>query len=333
MRRQTYEIDKYDGLVGEIYFQEAISKFRPSVLSQMNESFKHSLQNSSLAYVGAIAENFFAPDDVIPSDAWNSDHEHFRKGIKWHEDLTETEAQIEAERYDRDKVHSEYMRNTDPWSMHNLGASFASAIWDPLSYVPMVGLGGKTINMSSTMLKRIGMVSNVSETINPLLAKAKAIGKPFKPVAVYGAEGALAETAFQIIKQASTIHDGEDIDWIGGLLDVTIASAFGGALGTIPTARNIKKALTPEQIRVQVGKSLDDLGQNGEVGTSPNGDRPLKDFEAEEKLQKELDQLDDNNAHLHDIDATPIVSYAKKVGSDVKVVLSDLLTKFRNCIT
>ena len=37
MRRQTYEIDKYDGLVGEIYFQEAISKFRPSVLSQMNE--------------------------------------------------------------------------------------------------------------------------------------------------------------------------------------------------------------------------------------------------------------------------------------------------------
>ena len=333
MRRQTYLIDKGEGFIGEIFFREAIAKFKPSKISQFSETFQHSLYNSSLAYVGEIAENFFAPDDVIPSEEWNSDHEHFRKGIKWHEDLTETEAKIEAERYDRDKVFSEYMRNTDPWSMHNLGASFASAIWDPLSYVPMVGLGGKAINMSSTMLKRIGMVSNVSKTVNPYIAGAKAIGKPFKPIAVYGAEAALAETAFQIIKQASTIHDGEDIDWIGGLLDVTIASAFGGALGTIPTARNIKKALTPEQIRVQVGKSLDDLGQNGEVGTSPNGDRPLKDFEAEEKLQKELDQLDDNNAHLHDIDATPIVSYAKKVGSDVKVVLSDLLTKFRNCIT
>ena len=51
----------------------------------------------------------------IPSDAWNSDHEHFRKGIKWHEDLTETEAQIAANWLGCQGTHTHFIKGKKIW--------------------------------------------------------------------------------------------------------------------------------------------------------------------------------------------------------------------------
>ena len=329
---QVYNMDRQGGEVGRVFLQDAISKFRPGVADQMSETFKSALEYNSLAFSGDLLRSATDTSTEITKDMWNyEDHENYRKGIPFREGLTEDQAYVEAERYDRDQVRSQFMRNTNPWDLHNLGAAFASAIFDPLSYVPMVGLGSKAIGIGSLIAKRMGTVANVASKMHPLKSIAINTLKPIKPIAVYGAEGALGESAFQILRATATESNGKDFDYMGAMLDVSIATVFGSTLGTIPVARTIKQKFTDRQQNIALAKAIDGFKQTGEVqfdGKSPLGE-PIKTKEQTLNDYKEFMNNAENAEKVNlDKNLHPIIDHAKSIGDDVTVAVNKLIKQF-----
>ena len=169
--------------------------------------------------------------ETIPIEMWNEESTpYFRKGINWHENLTNTDARILSERHDRDAKFQLNMGNTDPFALHNIGAALGAAAFDPLSYIPFVGpaakiaTGARTayqlarigkhtadigkISMQGVMggmttsvaVRNVAQVSRLSKVISPIKATFKGILSPFKPIGVYSMEGMLAESAYQTIR-------------------------------------------------------------------------------------------------------------------------------------
>jgi len=253
----------------------------------------------------------------------------------YREGLTEDQAFIEAERYDKELVRSQFMSNTDPWSLHNLGAAFSSAIFDPLSYIPMVGLGSKIFGLSKNVTKRMSTVANVATEVHP--AKLFALGavKPFKPIGVYSAEGALAESAFQLVRASAETSNGKDFDYMGAMLDVTIATTFGGVLGTIPTAKILKDKFTEKQITTGIFKAVDDLKNHGEVRLDGQGgpfskQKPTKE-QSEASYKHDMDELKQTTKKELDKDLHPIQDYMKTLNEDLTTGLTNLIRTFRGC--
>jgi hypothetical protein len=332
---QVYNMDRQGGEVGRVFLQDAISKFRPGVADQMSETFKSALEYNSLAFAGDLLRSATDTSTEITKDMWNyEDHENYRKGIPFREGLTEDQAYVEAERYDRDQVRSQFMHNTNPWDLHNLGAAFASAIFDPLSYVPMVGLGSKAIGIGSLIAKRMGTVANVASKMHPLKSIAINTLKPIKPIAVYGAEGALGESAFQILRATATESNGKDFDYMGAMLDVSIATVFGSTLGTIPVARTIKKNFTEKQQLIAIAKATHDFKQHGEVqldGASPLGEGKPSKVETEINYKEEMDELRTSQEHKLNKDLHPIVEHLNSLGEDLTAGVNNLINRFRDC--
>lgn len=335
MRRQVYRMDLNEGELGELYMGQAVRQFKPGVANQMFETFEGALQHNTLQYGLELIQGLNDDSPVIQKELWNKEnHENYRNGLPYREGLTEDQAYIEAERYDREIIKSEYMRNTDPFDLHNLGAAFSAAIFDPLSYVPMVGLGSKAIGIGAKISQRMNVVSNVATKIHPLKSLAYNAVKPIKPIAVYGAEGALAETTFQIIKASAEASNGRDFDYMGAMLDVSIATVFGAGLGTIPTAMIIKKNFSDRQIALGIAKTEHDFRIHGESqvdGPSPLGETPPTKEQAEFKHKEDMQGLKSNQDYRLNKDVHPILDHANELGEDLTVFVKNTIDKFRKC--
>ena len=364
MRQQEeYIIDQHQGLMGRMLMSQAISQFVPSKGSQFSETLQYSLHNNTLAYMGEVGRRTFGDDTLVPQDMWKEElHPNYRDGIKWHESMTEIDSKILAERYDRDLAYQDYMGNTDAWSWNNIGAALTSAVWDPLSYIPFVGpfakvgqalhkgakattgflssmkVGdiGSTISLQAvshapSAVTRIAQVSRLSKILNPIAATAGSIFKPMKPIGTYAAEGVLAESSYQIIKNMAEAREEDDIDHIGGIFDVMIAGIFGGILGTLPMANAFRRNFKKEHLHMAMAKSLDDLKQNGEVGMSPNGEKRKTSTESRDDFNAEMDNLHTSQDHTNDPDLHPVQDWANSVNQDVKEVVLTALKAWKRC--
>ena len=361
MRRQeVYEIDQNQGLMGELFFRKALGQFKPGTMTQMSETFDRNLQYNTLAYISEGFQQIMDPENLIPQSIWkDGGHNNYRNGIKWHEGLSETDSRILANRFDRDLEYEQLMGNTDPWSIHNIGAALGSAAFDPLSYVPFVspfakagqalqrgvravGLSdiGATITMEGVMgrgtyaMQRLNTVNGLSKTINPISATLSTVTSPFRPMGRYATEGMLAESSYQIIRHMADARHSEDVDYMGGVFDIMIAGLFGGILGTLPMANTFRKNFRREQLDQALAKSLDDIYHKGEVnlhGKSPDGDPLLSPDEARTQHDAEIEILTKTQEHVDDIDLSPIKSHFLKLKTDLKEGLNTAFNAFRRC--
>ena len=361
MRRQeVYEIDQNQGLMGELFFRKALGQFKPGTMTQMSETFDRNLHYNTLSYISEGFQQIMDPENLIPQSIWkDGGHNNYRNGIKWHEGLSETDSRILANRFDRDLEYEQLMGNTDPWSIHNIGAALGSAAFDPLSYVPFVspfakagqalqrgvravGLSdiGATITMEGVMgsgtfaMQRLNTVNGLSKTINPISATLSTVTSPFKPIGRYATEGMLAESSYQIIKHMGDARHSEDVDYMGGVFDIMIAGLFGGVLGTLPMANTFRKNFKREQLDQALAKSLDDIYHKGEVnlhGKSPDGEPLLSPDEARTQHDAEIETLTKTQEHVDDVDLSPIKSHFLKLKTDLKEGLNTAFNAFRRC--
>ena len=361
MRRQeVYEIDQNQGLMGELFFRKALGQFKPGTMTQMSETFDRNLRYNTLAYISEGVQQIFDPENLIPQSIWKEGgHNNYRNGIKWHEGLSETDSRILANRFDRDLEFEQLMGNTDPWSIHNIGAALGSAAFDPLSYVPFVspfakagqalqrgvravGLSdiGATITMEGVMgrgtfaMQRLNTVNGLSKTINPISATLSTVTNPFRPIGRYATEGMLAESSYLIIKNMADARHSEDVDYMGGVFDIMIAGLFGGVLGTLPMANIFRKNFKREQLDQALAKSLDDIYHKGEVnlhGKSPDGEPLLSSDEARIQHDAEMETLTKTQKYIDDDDLSPIKAHARKLNADLKEFLNTAFNAFRRC--
>ena len=353
--QQEYVIDQDNGLTGELLFRQALSQFEPSITTQMSETFGRLVDHNTLTYISEGIQQLHDPENLIPKSLWNEKgHANYRNGITWHEGLSETDSRILANRYDRDSEFQGLMGNTDPWSIHNIGAALGSAAFDPLSYVPFVGpfakagqaahravkaIGisdiGATITMEGVMgsrtfaMQRLNTVRSLSKTINPRGAMLSGLASPFKPIGRYATEGMLAESSYQIIKNMADARHSEDVDYMAGVFDIMI-----GVLGTLPMAKTFRKNFRQEQLDQALAKSLDDIYHRGEVnlhGKSTDGEQLLSPEDARAKHDAEMETLTKTQDYVDDIDLHPIKAHARKLNTDLKEFLNTAFNAFRRC--
>ena len=334
MVRQQYKIHQGSGRMGQLLFAEAIRKFEPTVISQVAETWESGLYHNPIMWGTEIAANILDESQIIPQDQWNTSHQEYRDGIKWFDGMTDLQARIESERYDREETHGTLMKNTDPWAMHNIGAMFASALHDPLTFFPFVGGFTKAGAMTTRIANRMGRLKKVSNTISPARTSILGvIGRPFKPVGYWASEAGLAETTYQIIKGVSKETGGKDVDYMAALMDISIVTLAGGALGLFPMAKNFRKNLSMDELYDAMGNATNQLKQKGFVGTGGSGTKKPK---SEPELEAEYDQkMSDFKDTSFDSDSAvdhAIFSHAKDFGGDVIRFADDMIDRFKRCI-
>jgi len=372
MRRQEqYLIDKSGGYASRQFMEKALYRYQPSIMSQMSETFQshlsHNTAKLALEGIQTATDYDIQTQEVgkaIPEEMWNKESTpFFREGIKWHENLTSTDARILSERYDRDYEYQIRMGNTDPFSLHNIGAALGAAAFDPLSYIPFVGPAskiatgaktayqlarvgkhtadiGSTISMkgalwgSTVATNAIKEVSAISAFINPIKTTFKAITSPFKPVAKYSMEGIFAESAYQTIRNMSDPRMEEDIDYMGGVFDVMIAGLFGGVLGTLPMAINFRRNFKKEQLSRALADSLDTWGDQGFVAIDGSGtDARFRttDTEATQKMKTETENFENISIEEIKKQAHPILSWLEESFGDAKSGAKTIIGAYRRC--
>ena len=334
MVRQEYNIHKGGGRIGQILFADAIKKYRPDKGTQMEATYEAGLYHNPIMWGTEILANVLDESEVITKQDWNLNHPEYRDGLSWHEGKTQLQARIESERYDREAIHSGYMKNTDPWALHNVGAMFTSALHDPLTFTPFVGVFSKAGAMTAKIANRMGRVKKLSDTISPARTSILgAIGRPFKPIGYWASEAGLAETTYQIIKGVAKETSGKDVDYMGALIDISIVTLAGGALGLFPMAKNFRKNFSKDELYDAMGKAINDMKHKGHVGEGGSGvERPKTEAELKSEYKS---RMEDYNK---DVDSDPeiqhpIYQYGKELGKDVTVVVEDIIDRFKRCIS
>ena len=333
---QDYSIDQGGGRMGEELFAEAIRRFKPSVWSQMEEMYDAALYHNPIMWGTQLLVGAFDETTEIKKEEWNIDHPEYRDGITWHEGKTQLQARIESERYDREAIHSGYMKNTDPWDLHNVGAMFTSALHDPLTFMPFVGGFSKLGTIGAKLSRRLGLVSKLSTTLNP--KKASLIGvlsRPFKPVGYWATEAGLAETTYQIIKGVAKETNGEDVDYIGALTDIGIVTLAGGALGMFPMAKNFRKNFSKEELYDAMGTAINSMKQKGHVkldGDGSGSETIKTDAEMKAEYKSQMEDYRKTEAYETDTDLHPFFKHAETLGKDVLSVAETVIDQFKKCI-
>ena len=334
MVRQEYRIHEGGGQFGQLLFENAFRKYRPNALDQMAETWDAGLYHNPVMWGTEILANALDESDSINKEDWNFDHPDYREGVKWFDGMTQLQARIESERYDREELHAGYMKNTDPWAMHNIGAMFASALSDPLTFTPFVGVFSKAGAMTSRIANRMARVEKLSTSINP--GKTSLLGvlaRPFKPVGYWAAEAGLAESTYQIIKGVATESSGKDFDYMGALMDISIVTLTGGALGTFPMAKNFRKNLSTEELFDAMGNAVNGLRTRGFVGEGGSKTKPTK---TKEQVEAEYDQTmadREQGLETHPDLKSPVYKYAQELGQDAVKFVDDMIDSFKRCIS
>ena len=310
MREQVYNIDRDNGAIGQAFLADAINKFVPGTVSQMSETFDSAMDYNTAKYVYELVKGLSDDSPVIQKELWNKEnHENFRNGIPYREGLTEDQAYIEAERYDREMIKSQYTPPKNPTK-------------------------DKALGISARVATRMGRVANVATKIHPVKSLAIKALQPLKPMGLYAAEGALAESTFQIIRASAEASNGRDFDYMGAMLDVSIATVFGTGLGAFPTAMILKKNFTDKQIGIGIAKTDDDFRIHGESqvdGPSPLGETPLTKEQAEFKHNADMSDLKNNQESTLTKDLHPILDRANQVGEEGVMFVKKTIDKFRKC--
>jgi hypothetical protein len=364
-RQQEYLIDKNEGYASRQFMEQALRSYKPGMLDQMSQTWQQHMSMGTVPFARDTLMREQGSQETIPLDMWNQENTpYFRKGINWHENLTNTDARILSERHDRDAEFQLNMGNTDPFALHNIGAALGAAAFDPLSYIPFVGPAAKIATGARTayQLARIGKhtadigkismqgvmggmtatlatrtiaeVSRLSKVISPVKATFKGILSPFKPVATYSMEGMLAESAYQTIKHMSDARAEEDIDYMGGVFDVMIAGIFGGVLGTLPMAINFRRNFKKEQLHQALAKSMDTWGDQGFVaidGSGTDAQFRVSDVEATANNKADVDGFETVSLEEIKKQAHPIQSFLEEGFGDLKTGMKNVIGAYRRC--
>lgn len=337
---QDYDIDQGSGWYRNQVFGNAIKKYQPSMEQQINAQLERFLiagQSNPIHYAGRIVANALDESAEISKDEWET-HPSKRDGLDWFEGMTELQAELDADQIDREVYYSEYMKNTDQWAAHNVATMVGTALFDPLTYVPFMGITSKLGAMGSKLTKRFQSVSTLSQTaVSPanssFISKTlTTISSPLKPVAIYAGEAGFAEATFQMVKGAA--ENNKDSDYIAAMTDIGIATLAGGILGTVPMARKLKSQFSDTQLGEFLGKNINDFKQWGESRWNGTGSKSPKQFtkeEAEAEWNQKQGDVEaaikaEQNKALH-----PITEYVKELGGDVYTGTSKLLDKFFGC--
>ena len=277
------------------------------------ETFKSGYQEASEQYtaLGWLAEeakeSFVDDQTPIAKEAWTSDHHLWRDDVEWSQGLNVGIAEVRARRSDRLKELQFRRANVDFWSLPNLSGVLLGAMGAPENLVGWGGLLGR-----SAKLAEMGV-------------KAGVLAKYVKPVAMGMADNFVADSLYQTTKAMVQLNRGEKPDWGHAALELGIATATGGIIGTTPMAAQIASKVPMAFRPTLVKKAVKDLAAGKPFNYFKR--KGMRDTAEEANPEDVIADIDKRTQEMLDEDARLRQDHSKAAGKDYVVYTKGQLKK------
>jgi hypothetical protein len=266
--------------------------------------------------VDEAQESFLDTKTPILKDEWNQEHYLWREDVRWEPNLTVEIAEVRRNRSDRMSALAFRRANVDFWSLPNLSGVLLGAMGSPESLIPFGG-----------MIGRAGQLLKAG-------SKLATVGRYLKPIPMGMTDAFVADSLFQTVKAGVQINRGEDPDLMHAGLEVLLATATGGILGTIPMALQIGSKIPTVFKPALMKKSLKNLA-DGEAVQAFKGN-PRRHVEEELDPEATIAELNKRMDGFKDADAELSKDFSIEAGKEyVQHTVGGfrkLINKVANCV-
>lgn len=269
------------------------------------ETFKSGYQEASEQYtaLGWLAEeakeSFVDDTTPIKEEEWNDQHHLWRKDIEWTPDFNVGIAEVRARRSDRLAELQFRRANVDFWSLPNLSGVLLGAMGSPENLVAWGGMLGRTASIARAGLK-VGIAT-----------------KYFKPVAMGMADNFVADSLFQTTKAMVELNRGQDPDFGHASIELALATATGGIIGTVPMAAQVASKVPMAFRPTLVKKAVKDLMQGKHFNFFKK--KGMRDSAEEASPEEVIAEIDKRTQDMLDEDARLRQDHSKAAGKDYVV--------------
>ena len=208
MLRPEYYHDMSGGLYQDIMVRQAFQQNVPSLGRIFKESVSFAFNDNTFIHGADYAETIDEQNAQNPlTEEQYKESPYARKGLGWHEGITEVQARVLSERYDREAFYGQYTQNVGAFNPARIAGLIVGGIPDPINYIPYVGILGK--------------VSRVARLLHKM------------PVLGMAANSMISQTAFETAKYTSIAQMGGDVNYKAAIMDVAIAGLIGSGAGLL----------------------------------------------------------------------------------------------------
>ena len=241
MLRPEYYHEYNGGLYQDLMMQQAFQQNVPSLGRVFEESISFAFNDNTFIHGADYLEtiNEENAQNALTEEEYNHS-QYSRKQLGWHEGITEVQAKVLSERYDRETFYAQYTGNVGAFNAARIGGLIIGGIPDPINYIPYVGILSK--------------VSRVARLLHKM------------PVLGMAANSMISQTAFETAKYTAIAQMGGDINYRAAVMDVAIAGLIGSGAGLLFGGLGAKSGL---QKRIGQSEFSNDLVVAGVF----NGDR------------------------------------------------------------
>ena len=208
MYRPDYYHEFNGGLYQDLMMEQAFKKNVPSLGRIFEESISFAFNDNTFIHGADYLETIDEQNAQNPlTEEQYKESPYARKELGWHEGITEVQARVLSERYDREAFYGQYTQNVSAFDPARIAGLIVGGIPDPINYIPYVGILSK--------------VSRVARLLHKM------------PVLGMAANSMISQTAFETAKYTSIAQMGGDINYRAAIMDVAIAGLIGSGAGLL----------------------------------------------------------------------------------------------------
>ena len=208
MYRPDYYHEFNGGLYQDLMMEQAFKKNVPSLGRIFEESISFAFNDNTFIHGADYLETIDEQNAQNPlTEEQYKESPYARKRLQWHEGITEVQARVLSERYDREDFYAQYTQNVGAFDPTRIAGLIVGGIPDPINYIPYVGILSK--------------VSRVARLLHKM------------PVLGMAANSMISQTAFETAKYTSIAQMGGDVNYRAAIMDVAIAGLIGSGAGLL----------------------------------------------------------------------------------------------------
>lgn len=319
-----YEYEYNGGLYQNMLVNEAIGNYVPTSMGVFKKSASYAFNDNSFLHIKDYIRSLQDSEDQnrLTQEEYK-ESEYYRKENYWKDGLTEKQAQILAERIDRENFYSSYMKNSSMLNPAAITGMIIGGLPDPVNYIPFLGWSG-----------RVAKTANLVQRMPALRMSANAM---------------IGQTAFETVKQTTAHKLGGDIHWKAAVIDVALAGVIGGGIGFLGgvgsksgLAKKIQGSpkdndLAVAGIHISNNKTVENIGRSIETDTSEILSTATKDPDPNPIFRKDYDkELKERLKFLEKDSDKDVTSKTRKTKTREEILndslLSNALRKTKSCL-
>jgi len=246
--------------------RELLNLYSPSYQVALRENVKYGW-DMTIWGIGSDIYQYYANDDTpkISEEAFNE--KYARPGVFWRDGITESQADLLAENYDRKFAYSQLMRNVDWFSKKGLvsmAGIFIGNLPDPTNYI---GMGKPFMAARYAKASRWADAFENSTTLYNVAGRkaSRAIGAHLAVADSWGRAGAFggALTVGALGVKANVYQ--EQMDLMGAALMIGGGYAAGAAFAGMGSVAGLMTSFSPRMHRIFANKALADIANGKSV--------------------------------------------------------------------